>query len=80
MLMEEIGEFMDLLKKLIALGDKESSSGKFRVILDYDNYHDGARILDGDGNILGECYALFPGMPEDEVVECQFLEAIRRAQ
>jgi len=35
---------------------KEDSKGRWRLILDYDNYHDGARILDGDENILAECY------------------------
>lgn len=63
-----------LLKELIALGDREDSQGRFRVTLDYDNYHDGARVLDGDGNVIGECYD-----HGEEGVERQFIEAITRA-
>lgn len=56
-----------LLLGLIALGNREDGDGNWRVILDYDNYQDGARVLDGDGNVLGECYehndAFLPDQP-----------------
>jgi hypothetical protein len=69
-----------LLLGLIALGDRESSNGKFRVTLDYDNYQDGARVLDGDGNVMGECYDMFLPTPDDENGTVrQFTTAIHRA-
>jgi hypothetical protein len=52
------GSDLSLLIGLLQLTDREDSKGNWRVIIDYDNYQDGARILDGDGNILGECYDL----------------------
>lgn len=52
------GSDLSLLIGLLQLTDREDSKGHWRVIIDYDNYQDGARILDGDGNILGECYDL----------------------
>lgn len=52
------GSDLSLLIGLLQLTDREDSKGNWRVIIEYDNYQDGARILDGDGNILGECYDL----------------------
>ena len=60
-----------LLRGLVRLSDKEGCDG-FRVVLDYDNTHDGARVLDADGRVLGECY-------DDKEPDEQFIEAIRRA-
>lgn len=75
-------DYKTLLVGLLNLTDRESSNGSFRVTLDYDNKQDGARVLDGDGNILGSCYDLNPWggavMPE-AVPNLQFLEAIREA-
>jgi len=69
----------DLLKKLISLTDSESpKQGKFRVTLDYDNTHDGARVLNGDGDVLAECYKL-PNMEPPECGEWQFIQAIKTA-
>jgi len=68
----------DLLKGLILLGNNEDSRGKFQVTLDYDNYQDGARVLDGDGKVLGECYDDLGG-EEQEAVERQFVSAIQSA-
>lgn len=70
-----------LLKKLIALGDDESNTGLFRVSLDYDNYHDGARVLNGNGEVIGECYdPPPPEIPEEAMVEWQFHRAIEAAE
>lgn len=67
-----------LLDGLIAFGNKEDSQGRWRVTLDWDNYHDIARVLDGDGNILGECFE-DQGGEEEEQVRRMFLKAIGNA-
>jgi hypothetical protein len=60
---------------------RESKKGKWRVILDYDNYQDGARILDGDGTLHGECYELPPeDMDVDDGVAWQFSKALDQAK
>lgn len=61
-----------LMRGLVRLSDKEGRDG-FRVVLDYDNTHDGARVLDADGCVLGECY------DQSKAPDAQFIEAIRRA-
>ncbi len=59
---------------------QESTGGDWRCSLDYDNYQDGARVMDGDGNVIGECYELWPEeMGVDEGVAWQFSRAIERA-
>lgn len=69
-----------LLYGLIELGDREDSKGNFRVTLDYENTSDVARVLDGDGNILGECGDLFDDEDDpQETVRRQFLQAIGNA-
>lgn len=70
-----------LLCALINLGDTESKSGLFRISLDYDNCHDGARILNGDGEVIAECYDNPPPqISEEKTVEWQFIQAIQRAK
>lgn len=72
-----------LLRCLIGLV-QECHSGNWRVSLDYNNYQDGARVLDGDGNVLAECY---DSPPDDlsqfwdgvKISEWQFLKAIEKA-
>ena len=61
------------LNGLLNLTDNESSEGYWRVTLDYGNYHDGARVLDGDGNVIGRCY------DQEKEPNEQFLEAIDMA-
>lgn len=71
-----------LLHGLIELGGREDSEGRFRVTLEYDNYHDGAIVLDGDGNRLGECYGHNDAIPDDDndsQVQWQYCEAITAA-
>jgi len=69
-----------LLRGLIALTDQEDKKGGWRVTLDYDNYQDGARVLNGDGKVIGECYAHNEKIECPELqVEWQFVEAIRKA-
>lgn len=69
-----------LIKKLIELTEDESPRrGNWRVTLDYDNYHDGARVLDGDGKVIAECYDSPPNLQPPESAEWQFLKAIQRA-
>lgn len=69
-----------LLLGLIRMTHNESSKGDWRVSLDYDNYHDGACVLDGDGNVIGECYELPPEeMDPDQGVAWQFARAIETA-
>lgn len=36
--------------------DKESKEGLWRIVLDYDNYQDGARLFDADMKLLSDCY------------------------
>ena len=67
------------INSLVRLTNIEDSKGRFRVILDYDNYQDGARVLDGDGNVLGECYDLFDEIEDEDHPDMQFLVAIDRA-
>lgn len=55
---------------LMVIANMESETGEFKVTLDYDNYQDGARIFDGCGDKIGECYEV--GMDPDQ----QFLRAI----
>ena len=73
----------EILNGLLNLFREENYSGDFRLILDYDNYQDGARIFDGDGNLLGECYTLFDDPPEASDAEysigLQFKAAIQQA-
>jgi hypothetical protein len=40
---------------LAELTDAEGKYG-FRIVLEYDNTHDGARVLNADGKVIGECY------------------------
>lgn len=74
---------IDLLGGLISLV-RESASGHWRVSLDYDNYHDGARVLDGDGKVLANCYESPPDeisgqWDGEEISAWQFEQAISRA-
>jgi len=62
-----------LLNGLFKLTDKESSDGRFVVVLDYDNYQDGARVFDCDGRLLGSCYDV------GKTVTHQFRSAIAQA-
>lgn len=55
-----------------ALTDIEGRDG-FRIVLDYDNYQDGARVLNADGAILGQCYR--GNLSPDQ----QFVAAMRNA-
>lgn len=78
---QEYTNYEKLFKDLIALGAPERD-GKFRVILDYDNYHDGARVLDGAGNVLAECYDTFSGLLDEDpeaLTQAQFARAIEKA-
>lgn len=61
------------LFSLFDLTNTESGNGTWKVTLEYDNYHDGARVLDGDGNLLAECYDL------DKEPNEQFLSAVDMA-
>lgn len=65
-----------LLVALCSLTDKESKKGKWRVTIDYDNYQDGGRVLDGDGKVLGECYEDRGYSAEGEGVNGQLIGAI----
>lgn len=68
-----------LLHGLVGLV-RESVEGHWRVTLDYNNYHDGARVLDGDGKVIGECYEAWPAeMGVDDGVTWQFCRAIEQA-
>ena len=60
----------DRLRKLIKLTDNESDEGNWRITLDYDNYQDGARVLNGDGVVIAECYDI------DKSPDEQFIAAI----
>lgn len=44
------------LKSLIELTNNEGDKGEWSVTLDYDNYHDGARVLNANGRVIAECY------------------------
>jgi len=72
-----------ILAGLINLFREEDSQGRFRVVLQYDNYQDGAQILDGDEKLIGECYYLFdnpPGATDAEhSILLQFKVAIIKA-
>lgn len=59
-------------RALAKLTDIEGKTG-FRLTLDYDNCHDGARVLNADDAILGQCYR--GTLSPDE----QFVAAIRSA-
>jgi predicted RNase H-like nuclease (RuvC/YqgF family) len=61
------------LDGLLNLTDIESSEGAWKVSLEYDNSGDRAMVLDGDGNIIGECFDIEKSPNE------QFLEAIDMA-
>jgi hypothetical protein len=67
-----------LLVGFVQLTNREAKDGG--VTLDYDNYHDGARVRDGDGKVIAECY---DSMGEDDIeTDCgdrQCIEAMRRA-
>ena len=63
----------ELLHGLIQLTDQESKNGNWRVTLDYENCGDVARVLDGDGNVIGECGDL------DKDPNEQFMSAIQQA-
>lgn len=62
----------DALMALAKLTDNEGNDG-FRIVLEYDNTHDGARVLNADGAAIGECYDMRKGPDR------QFLAAIRKA-
>jgi chromosome segregation ATPase len=70
---EKTEKLQATLNGLLNLTDNESSEGYWRVTLDYDNYHDGARVLNGDGIIIGACY------DQDKETNEQFQEAIDMA-
>lgn len=65
-----------LLYDLVRLSDKESKQGKFRVTLDYDNYQDGGRVLDGDEKVIGECYDDRAGNADEDGPNSQLISAI----
>ncbi len=65
-----------VLMGLIRLSDNESKKGKFQVTLDYDNYQDGGRVLNGDGKVIGECYEDRAGNTDEEGPDNQLLGAI----
>ena len=50
---------------LLNLTDNESSEGTWRVTLDWENSQDTARVLDGDGNVIGECFDIDSEDPND---------------
>lgn len=74
-----------LLLGLLKLSSHESPKlGNFRVSLDYDNYQDGARVLNGDGDTIAECYDIPPcdqldAIDGEDSARWQMLRAIRRA-
>lgn len=76
-----LSEHAESLRKLLVgfvrLTNNEGKDG-LRVTLDYDNYHDGARVIDADGKVIAECYDSM----SDDGEECgdrQCIEAMRRA-
>jgi|GEM_PF-3476139 len=58
-------EVQRVLKRITRHTENEGVYG-WRVVFDYDNIHDGARILDGDGHSMAECYE--KGEPDDQFV------------
>lgn len=68
----EGSKFKATLEGLLNLTENESSEGAWKVTLEYDNSGDRAMVIDGDGNIIGECFA-------DKEPNEQFLEAIDMA-
>lgn len=64
----------ETLLKLTTQTKREDSNGRWRVILEWDNYHDGAQILDGDGNLLAECYDF------DKTVDERLIAAIEKLE
>lgn len=64
-------KFYNLLIKLLNQTELEDSDGNFRVILDYDNYQDGARII-VNGKVINQCY------DSDKSPNEQFISAIEK--
>lgn len=83
-LARQLDEFRGIWSGLFGLIEESASNG-WRLVLEYDNYQDGARLLDGDGNLLGECYDSPPGLSEEnpmageKIADWQFLQAIKKA-
>lgn len=76
-LAEHAQQLRQLLTGFVRLTNNEGKAG-WRVTLDYDNYHDGARVIDADGKVIAECYDSM----SDDGEECgdrQCIEAMRRA-
>ena len=71
--------FLGLLK----LQNEENSEGKFKITLEYNNYHDGAVIINGDGENIGECFVfdIFDDWEDDDEYfpVAQHVIAIERA-
>jgi hypothetical protein len=61
------------LETLLNMTDNEAEDGSFKVTLDYNNYQDGARIINGNGKIVADCYDVGLG-PND-----QFRKALDKA-
>lgn len=62
------------LEFLFNLTDRENEEGSFRATLQYDNYQDGAWVVDGDGNVIGSCHDI------DKEPNDQFRVAIDEAR
>lgn len=60
------------LDTLLRIGNNEGHHG-WAVMLRYDNYQDGAQILDCDGKIMADCYDL------DKTPEEQYRAALDQA-
>lgn len=76
-LAEHYTQLRNLLTGFVRLTNNEGKDG-WRVTLEYDNYHDGARVIDADGKVIAECYDSM----SDDGEECgdrQCIEAMRRA-
>jgi len=63
---------------LLAQGNKEGHHG-WSVMLRYDNYQDGAQILDADGKVVADCYELLVEGDGDANPIAQFRAAIDAA-
>lgn len=73
---------LDDLRKIVlgfAQFTRNEGVDGWRVTLLYDNTHDGAQVVDADGNVIAECYDELEGCDEETLPDMQCVEAMRRA-